>query len=222
MCSELRNRIYDFCVESKTVVGYELIPASFGPTFEYRHLTQVCKQLRQEFRALYMASTTISFPRPGDFIRYAAAFYPNNAVREVQEDRGNIKLGFGVEHESFEALPILRLLAAAPGIRCNFEVGSILAGVGKHRQNQALVDELNDFLDYTGRTSSETWHHIMTTDVTSVIITRRPSKICFHLRQSGCDDAIEWWMDEGFASMRYWVGGFTWGPRTTRSGRVGR
>jgi hypothetical protein len=210
--SELRNRIYDFCIESKTIKEIELFPTFFGPPFEYRHLTQVCKQLRHEFRAVYMAATRVSFSSPGDFIRYSAAFYPTKDVEEMHSYRGDVKFGLGFtnKYRSFHVLPILQLLAAAPGIRCKFNVGPITA---------LVFVEIEKLFKYTAKTSNETWRRILTADATSISISERPGPptICFRVSKATAVDAEEWWDAEGLPEVNSWHREFRWGSDGTGS-----
>lgn len=97
---ELRNRIYDFCVEEGTVN----LPAShtcFG------NLRYVCKLLYTEYTPIYLA-TTVVILQAADINRYFAAFYPglqpcneimpNEPTERVRasHDRGQIKIDIPV------------------------------------------------------------------------------------------------------------------------------
>lgn len=62
---ELRNRIYDHCVEPETVAS-----------LAFTTLRYTCRAVYQEYTPLYLARTTILL-RPSEVERYLSAFYPS-------------------------------------------------------------------------------------------------------------------------------------------------
>ena len=207
-CSELRNRIYDFCVESGSIFEFMYRAESSLPSgmkYEFQGLTQASKQLRQEFRARYMATTKIIFGRPEQFARYASAFYPRQNLQEMQTYRGYFVLDMAHnETVEIELLEIFQLLAVAPHIRCTFNVKS---------DTTTNLTQINDLFAYTANPSSKTWHHILHAETRYIRITHRwiNPEICFRMKKDLALKVQEWWAVEGLPSLSYWDREFRWG-----------
>jgi hypothetical protein len=98
----------------------------------YRQLTQVCRQIRREFRPLYLDSNQIRLHCAHEVGHYLNTFYADVAV--LNENRGDIIIPLGtwpdetgvltsVDRRSalnFDIGPTLRFAAASPKLRFQF------------------------------------------------------------------------------------------------------
>lgn len=134
MASASPCRIYDFCKEGRCVEESQTIPEppahlidstsielAYAPnvsTNRYRGLTQTCKLLREDFRAGYMAVTTVLFDWPESFTLYIDAFYPSSSAQEKQDHHRRFLLDMRDDNFELDILPILKSLIGRPHIRC--------------------------------------------------------------------------------------------------------
>jgi hypothetical protein len=173
--SEIRNKIYSYCRENGSVrLRHHFIrdpeeswrdecgewnynPKNLfqGSAGKYRSLTQVCQQLRTEFRPLYQEATAIDLYSAADFGAYSAAFYP--ITEECMEHhRSNITIPLFhcmhmVERETLEMdiQPVFFLTALCPKIKCRFKVDDCMPRSLKKPEAQlnSLLDTIADASD---------------------------------------------------------------------------
>ena len=70
---ELRNRIYEYCADDEQLE----MPYAKGPRRDTKSfgLTQVCQQVRKEFRSMYMENLEILLTKPEHICDYINIFY---------------------------------------------------------------------------------------------------------------------------------------------------
>jgi hypothetical protein len=93
-------------------------------TLKFLHLTQVCRQLRNEYRPIYLGPTN-PIGMPSDrLLLFFDTFYPgwNDPGIDKSKMSGNIRIiNLVIWHmEGASLLPFIRLLAAAPGLTISF------------------------------------------------------------------------------------------------------
>ena len=220
-CSELRNRIYDFCVEGRIVVESS---TSCGPSQtlwhstsaheadkpyvsnnKYRGLTQVCKLLRNEFRPGYMAATTVSFDWPEKFILYAAAFYPGRDTQEIREYHGKFVFNMSGNHNlGLDILPMLQFLAVAPNLRCSFFDGP---------EYMTCLNQLNELFTYTTAHRNEVWSRFLSAEVEDIriLLQFRYPQLLFRTRKEMALEPKEWWKKAGLPDLSRFDRVFLWG-----------
>lgn len=132
---ELRNRIYDYCIEP----GWFSLLLSLPSTARwYRHnklshthfgcLRYVCSVIRHEYTPLYLARTVVPL-RPLNVEQYLAVFYPRLPIRGTNPSenlslnsygyiRFRLRLG-----ETLDLTPFVGLLCRAPKVRIELARG---------------------------------------------------------------------------------------------------
>ncbi|KAI8931078.1 hypothetical protein NX059_012089 [Plenodomus lindquistii] len=120
---ELRNRIYDYCAETITV-STTFCTSHPGHKAEYRGLTQVCRQIRQEYHPIYMSGTTFEIDYK-HISSYWNARYPESADQDVLATYSGkliVQLDFtGSKYLREDILHLLQRLAQSPRISIRFE-----------------------------------------------------------------------------------------------------
>jgi hypothetical protein len=110
-CVELRNHVYSHTVEVTTL--------GFGEKKKYLflHLTQACKQIREEFRPVYMRTSVADMGLP-HLLPYLDAFLPGWNERDVQKEdwTADIWVHYTTDflHIHGSLLPLIQLLVTAP------------------------------------------------------------------------------------------------------------
>ena len=114
---ELRNRIYDHCVEPETVAS-----------LAFSNLRYTCRAVYQEFTPLYLARTTILL-RPSEVERYLSVFYPSTdpsgqSIPRTTATPGTIisnihgNLRIDCRHDGvLDLMPFVQLRSRVPEIR---------------------------------------------------------------------------------------------------------
>ncbi|KAJ8114095.1 hypothetical protein OPT61_g3945 [Boeremia exigua] len=133
---ELRNRIYDYCVESGLIV---LPPAvhRYAPSFPcFGGLRYASKTLYIEFTPIYLKRTIVSI-HPSDIERYLSVVYPKQqhlpndtpSVVELKPNTcGRIRIDLRLS-EALDLTPFAGLWSRAPNIRIEFARSSALNAV---------------------------------------------------------------------------------------------
>lgn len=141
VATELRNRVYSFAFdnvsgqrilsyiddnssrsEANRHVYYEVQEWLQDGTDElgFLHLTQVCRQIRAEYRPIYLSGKISAMRMAGEhLVSYLDVFYPGWTDSNSQIDMvGNIFITYVDEliFDGIDLLPLSRLLAAAPNM----------------------------------------------------------------------------------------------------------
>ncbi|KAF2792518.1 hypothetical protein K505DRAFT_338611 [Melanomma pulvis-pyrius CBS 109.77] len=133
---ELRNRVYYFAFEStaahiRPYRPYTVIQTA--PSIRKRRfygLTQVCRQIREEFRPIYMEENEVHI-NPDYATRYIETFFSllSSDDPEAKKLLGNFALDLDVPQFScLSLIPLLQLILDALGVKWKFtgpEVSSI-------------------------------------------------------------------------------------------------
>ncbi|KAF2024500.1 hypothetical protein EK21DRAFT_117696 [Setomelanomma holmii] len=142
---EIRNKIYAYCTEDRVLV---LLLRYEGQHYagDFRSLTQVCRQLRDEFRPLYQRLTTIRPYFPDLQKRYIEAFYPWASPDVMVKCQGNLVIPLyhsvvDPEDLNMNIAPVLRHTAFLPQVRFRFEYDNIMPA-----SLEPAVNQLNNFL----------------------------------------------------------------------------
>ena len=80
---EIRNRIYDFATEPQS--DWQIGNSNF------LHLTQTCRQIRTEYRPIWMANATVSLGE-GEIFKYLNIFFSGWISANGEQYRGNISV----------------------------------------------------------------------------------------------------------------------------------
>ncbi|KAH6621834.1 hypothetical protein C7974DRAFT_397224 [Boeremia exigua] len=133
---ELRNRIYDYCIESGpitlplTLHGYAHSRPYFGG------LRHVSRSLYVEFTPIYLDRTIVSLS-PSDVERYLSVIYPKHEAPSTDKFavgglgtniHGHIRINLRLS-EVLDLTPFAGLLSRAPNIRIEFARSSAISAV---------------------------------------------------------------------------------------------
>ncbi|KAF2871691.1 hypothetical protein BDV95DRAFT_572552 [Massariosphaeria phaeospora] len=114
---ELRNRIYDICVED---YPRSYIPGISRPG-QYLGLALACRQVRSEFLPIYIGCNVVNVPAT-ELPTYIRTFYPSEDAETAQAYRGTINifldLPFLPAPYKFDLAPIFKLLTRCPNVSC--------------------------------------------------------------------------------------------------------
>jgi hypothetical protein len=87
---ELRNTIYGFCANG------DKVSMSRGATSYSRlaclGLTQVCREIRKEFRPIFLESTPALLEDPSELCSYIETFYPTADAQVLKGYQGDITI----------------------------------------------------------------------------------------------------------------------------------
>lgn len=125
---EIRNQIYELVMlnEQKSI---DMIKLFYCPrelvlpqTSGYRGLTQLCRQVRQEFLPIYQTRTVYVEIDVYDVNRFVDTFYHLDDLQSLVHCRGSIEISLDREEneahlgssDHVDLLPLLRLLIMAP------------------------------------------------------------------------------------------------------------
>jgi hypothetical protein len=151
---ELRNRVYEYCADGEpleTFTGTQLFE-NFDCTF---HLTQVCQQIRKEFRPFYFENTPIFLGQLYLIDKYLADFYPTAVPETMRDCRGNIMLldpGFDF-CDSFYALFVFLTMCSSVHVEHRTDTLRVPSATDLH--SRAFF--LNRLIDYTADPANTVW-----------------------------------------------------------------
>ncbi|KAH7082871.1 hypothetical protein BKA63DRAFT_561065 [Paraphoma chrysanthemicola] len=164
---ELRNKIYALCVEERRIKLRKDYWGSRQAGF-FRSLTQVCRQLREEFRALYLQATTFEMRLCGQHEDYFRTFYSSTNTEYMKQHRGNVVLRHS--YDSMYRVPIhasighvLHLAASSPNLNCKIDCIKIEDG-----RLETSIAQLNSFLACIKDEFDPTWRNLVFTAINKV------------------------------------------------------
>ncbi|KAI8931081.1 hypothetical protein NX059_012092 [Plenodomus lindquistii] len=130
---ELRNRIYDYCVDDSRVSFHTGRSELKGNAIEYDGylgFTQTCRQTRSEFRPQYMRATTFMMPDASALDKFLDIFFPTaTGMNNVIKQQGHITIPLSEQLHLrggppyFMTLAVTRAFQLAtrrPLLRCHF------------------------------------------------------------------------------------------------------
>ncbi|KAH7093440.1 hypothetical protein FB567DRAFT_515347 [Paraphoma chrysanthemicola] len=167
---ELRNKIYQHCMETRTVsvrerTQHDCSEISMG---DFKSLFQASRQLRVEFKPLYLENTVFEVSSPEACVKFAETYFPHSRPAVMEEYRGNMIIAVprakhGALRCRFDVGSILRRAAVAPRIGMRFE----LRGAAEWYQ-KAPIAQLNSFIDCIQDKAVPKWRELTTTLVFGV------------------------------------------------------
>jgi hypothetical protein len=160
--AELRNRIYTYCHEDGQV---RIDRASEGvqQTIGFRGLTQASRQLRQEFRPLYLEQTSFALRWPHLIDKYLSAFYPETELDIMANYRGEVIIPVvesAIEPKvlSVDIAPVFCMVVHSPGLHLRFKLklnDSLPSRLCRH------IAQLNDMLNTLESGRDPTWSRLV-------------------------------------------------------------
>ncbi|KAI8931065.1 hypothetical protein NX059_012076 [Plenodomus lindquistii] len=139
---ELRNKIYSFCGEEKVIHVY-WIGTARKPVGSFFALTQVCRQIRAEYRPLYMAQTQHVFHRVDVCKRYVNGLFPLSSSDSFKVQYGGdftLQIS-GYEGPDIVMIDLLRFLALSPHVLVKLKPTE-----DSDTPHPDIFDHLTDFL----------------------------------------------------------------------------
>lgn len=124
---ELRNHIYDYCVEARPITPFPAIHQYAPSVPQFRDLRHASKKLYIEFTPLYLKRTIVSLDH-SDVERYLSVFYPNHQDLSVGNRlvkglnpiiHGHIRIHIR-QSDVLDLTPFAGLLARAPNVHLEF------------------------------------------------------------------------------------------------------
>ncbi|CAN9194196.1 unnamed protein product [Alternaria alternata] len=160
---ELRNRVYKYAKEDDTR-RFALHPIHLSAdshrksyskrTWEYFAVTQVCKQVRAEYRPIWVQDLRVRFESTSEVTLFADTFLHHGSGNEHTPKTVQFSWNHGNDNiTSFDLMPLLRLRARHPPSRVTFVPHMIAAGrfaVDDDicRSCRAQIHEYEDVSDY--------------------------------------------------------------------------
>ncbi|CAI9625510.1 unnamed protein product [Alternaria burnsii] len=135
---ELRNRVYKYAEEDDTE-PFALHPIHLHPdshrksyskrTWQYFAVTQVCKQVRAEYRPIWVRDLRVRFESTSEVTLFADTFLHHGSGNEHTPRLVQFLWDHGDDSiSSFDMMPLLRLHARHPSLRVEFVPYMIVAG----------------------------------------------------------------------------------------------
>ncbi|KAF2846254.1 hypothetical protein T440DRAFT_558398 [Plenodomus tracheiphilus IPT5] len=194
---ELRNRIYEYCTNGSPLTMTHQSGLRDN-TRQFRGLTQTCRQIREEYRPLYMSRNVMKFHDIKTLQGYVGDFYISDSqLTQATEDvRGHYTgdLIVFVTNDWGLNLDIQRILifvADFPSVRCrfmSFRGGSIQASRLHVDEVKVALSQLNGLLELVA--SSPPWHEFVRAVLTRASITIFSSST--RLSLDVAEDAEKW------------------------------
>ncbi|KAI4644917.1 hypothetical protein J4E93_005715 [Alternaria ventricosa] len=88
--TELRNKIYSFCIDTDPVPLRLRHDDPIKPVGGWRCFTQTCRQIRKEFHIIYMTETVFRLESTYHYARYIRDFYPPSDEATMLRYRGHV------------------------------------------------------------------------------------------------------------------------------------
>ncbi|KAH7093427.1 hypothetical protein FB567DRAFT_609921 [Paraphoma chrysanthemicola] len=160
IATELRNKIYALCVEERHIKLRQDYCGSRQAGF-FRSLTQACRQLRKEFRTLYLQVTIFEMRLDSEHEDYFRTFYPSTNAGNMKQHRDNDVLKHS--YDGMYRVPIyariehvLHLAAGSPNINCRLECIKLENG-----RLETSISQLNSFLACIKDEFDPTWRNLV-------------------------------------------------------------
>ncbi|KAI8931082.1 hypothetical protein NX059_012093 [Plenodomus lindquistii] len=160
---ELRNRIYEHCVEDHPIpVASHHGEYHWNSAGNFGALAKTCRQIRQEFLPLYLQNTTQKLQN-SESTNFIAKFYPYAEEDVVAGYRGKFEIPLSQPDSDelrVDITDVLRLAARSPKVNCRFQID-------KYAPNDARymlplhVAQLNNLLVCIRDTSQPKWREMV-------------------------------------------------------------
>lgn len=160
---ELRNRVYEYAKEDDTR-RFALHPIHLHPdshrksyserTWQYFAVTQVCNQVRAEYRPIWVQDLRVRFELTSEVILFADTFLHHGSGNEHTPKLVQFSWNHGSDNiTSFDLMPLLRLRARHPSPQVTFVPYLIVAGEFTVDEDTcksciAQIDKYEDISDY--------------------------------------------------------------------------
>ncbi|KAI8931080.1 hypothetical protein NX059_012091 [Plenodomus lindquistii] len=121
----------------------------------YRGLTQVCYQLRAEYRALYLAITTLELDTVGDLSQMLSVFFrnPDDEGDDPDQSHGSDARINSMTERSLDLTRLIKFMAYTPGVRIKIATGAC-------RQHHQLY-QLNRVFGHLSSKVDENWRKMI-------------------------------------------------------------
>ncbi|CBY01458.1 hypothetical protein IAQ61_003286 [Plenodomus lingam] len=174
---ELRNKIYEYCVED------DIIPLRRRPNEQhsagaYRSLTQTNRQIRDEFRPMYMKHTAISISLSPDNSNYIDTFLirPSKGIQKPYHGDLTIKVPDEIHFQRYNFFCLLLALTGSPALLFRFELTLLASQLYSNRPYHpyhvyGCIDWINRFLRNFAFASDLNWRYMMLEAVGAVGVT---------------------------------------------------
>jgi hypothetical protein len=193
---ELRNKVYEYCIEPEPIFVSYHPQSSTQQAGSLRSLTQVCRQIRTEFRPLYMEQTSFRFRSPQYCAEYIDAFYPVSESWFSDQWKGNITVlvpahTFGNRVYLDNIGVVMHFAAMSPAVRIRFEHDE-----AAEHHSATLIVQLNDLIDCAQGENNPEWCDLVTSTLTGVIFALKGAEdrpwSLFHFIMDQEHDAMRW------------------------------
>jgi len=164
--TELRNKIYSFCIDADPVPLRLRHDDPIKPVGGWRCFTQTCRQIRKEFHIIYMTETVFRLESTYHYARYIRDFYPPTDEATMLRYRGHIISVVGHSrdedmdvNEFYDAdiARVVSLVARSPKVRFTFELQKDLK---KYSMAAKCIAQVNSMLSLFADSSSSKWRNM--------------------------------------------------------------